>query len=83
MRYRSNVIDAAYFKTCIDKGPQGCLASRSRSLDLDFNLSHTLVGGFFGGIGNRILGCKRGAFSRSLKTEDPCTTPGDDIALPI
>jgi len=83
MRHRSNIIYTAYFKTGIDKSSQGGLTSGSRTLDLDFNLSHTLIGSFLGGIGNRVLGCKRGAFPRSLEPEDTGTAPGDDIALLI
>ncbi len=83
MRHRSNIINAAYFETGVDKRPQSSLASRSRTFNLDFDLSHTLVGSFFGGIGHGVLSCKRGAFSRSLKAEDAGTAPGYDITLLI
>lgn len=83
MRHRSNIIDTAYFKTGIDKSPQGSLTSGPGTLDLDFDLPHTLVGSFLGGIGNRVLGCERGAFSRSLEAKNTGAAPGDDISLPI
>jgi len=78
---RSDIVDTTHLKSGSDKSTQCRFPPRTRTFNLDFNLSHPNISSFFGCISQSVLCRKRSAFTRSLKTEDAGTAPGNYVPL--
>jgi len=70
MGYRGHILDHNHIESGSLKRSKSRLPTGTRSLDIDLDISHAMLHGFFCSVFGSKLGRKGGAFTRAFETLD-------------